>query len=68
MTPTTAVIKSDQGKAYTLVITPETLFVNTSAKSRRKKPKVTDRVLVDVHEMGSELLAVKIDFQSSKSR
>lgn len=68
ITPTTAIIESDRGKTDTLVVRPETLFVNRCVKSRRKKPKVRDRVLVDVHEMGSELLAVKIDFESSKPR
>jgi hypothetical protein len=44
-------------------ITPETVFLNTRAKSRRKKPKEVDRVRVDLHETGGKLLAVAIDFE-----
>ena len=60
MSMSTLVIGSERGRTYSVAICPETLFIHSGAKSQFNRPKVGDRVLVDILEIGDDVHAVEV--------
>jgi hypothetical protein len=53
-------IVSNQGRTYSVAISAETLFMRSGAKSQFNRPKVGERVLVNILEIGDDLHAVEV--------
>lgn len=60
MPTSTLVIESDRGRTYSVAICSETVFMHSGAKSQVNRPKVGDRVLVNILEIGDDLHAVEV--------
>jgi hypothetical protein len=60
MSTSTLVVVSERGGTYSVAICPETVFMRSGPKSQFNHPKVGDRVLVNILEIGDDLHAVEV--------